>query len=1176
MRRLLASLVALSVLLNFSSLTCGALTTEIVTGDTPTEESGGTATDSEGDGTSADSSEDVLDLEQIIDSITGDYHANPAVTVLLPDLESTSIYLTEECLPDIATYISQEAGFAAVYDGYYKLSLNDYLHNVSNSSRAEIILGSDIYITEEQHKFPSTQYGDDGEYRVSHASSVTPMYAVMCIYKSLNKYIYDIAYQSYPSEVYTIDNTPLAQMITVPVEDIDTSAMVTRVYVSRSDGMDYWIKALDDGLAIEQFGSYGENPMTLGEFCHILNQAMYLYGEPVLTELEQNYLLEVYGRVLPYSLPEVQLSAVKNLMAKGIVLPEYDYTAEMSVELMLEILMRVRDVGSRQTFKNIQITYDPDLLSDGYYPTEATAIDTGIYIQEYNIDYSTATHYDYFVAVIDGKTQFRTETGEVSMQEVYVAQDGSNPYGSKLWDSKYMGIETVNGVDYYHFKIPVDTKTVTDGEVVYDAQTSDGYVVINSMWGTDIPAYYRLKYGGGFYETPVDTSNASQKIYSLDRVKFDDSHEVEWVDSDRKLKGISTLTEDVELYDITNGTYEVTLCIPDNMLNYTTYTVNGNTYPVQELAESGQHVKKDGELYTFTGLTSLDAVKTNLHINSADAIAANQYSSVETYQIYGKLGEDMLVSADYLKAKGAIKGYDWITDTILLLYSNTINVYIDTARHFIISGTTVYKVPDSTHLVYESGENTFIDYRAALGWAVDFLMFTDEDGTVTVTNGIQSSNKHVSTKTVMSKLSESLGSISVYDNEYIMLTGSYPVASYFVFRDYTSSIATDTLYSLKIANPEYPVDDSEARSKFYLQLGVSLRDDRYDLVSSPLSRSEDDTGITGIYYQQSLGYYLEPEVVTDSDTEAFNSTAKDLIYANSKSSTYYIPLVKSRVGAIYDCNYNQVVDSTGAFADFGTPIDVTISDGSPSGVDSEELLDPSVNADVIPAVVGFNMFLLPEANAATDRVLTDRTTILYGTLKIFLTKADTGDAYKFISSASNKAFKITKIQEEDFTIIFRATNGIIVKYDTVDMSLSDESVLYPSDTNSSYAPTVAKGTFDWANFSLKEMLTNIDDGLTIAIIFILNLLPRFFMFVFMLLICLAVIHDVPVWKRFCTRVFDPYKLITVGRQTVDTIRVQHIVVASIIALAAFGLFQNGLILDIISWIVRAVTGILNR
>lgn len=145
--------------------------------------------------------------------------------------------------------------------------------------------------------------------------------------------------------------------------------------------------------------------------------------------------------------------------------------------------------------------------------------------------------------------------------------------------------------------------------------------------------------------------------------------------------------------------------------------------------------------------------------------------------------------------------------------------------------------------------------------------------------------------------------------------------------------------------------------------------------------------------------------------------------------------------------------------------------------------------------------------------------------------------------------------------------------------IGEESPLSDGDSGKRQPSTITgntPGVFDWLDFISQAKLEDADDILTILIIAVLTFLPRFFMFLFILLMVFALIADVKPWQAFCTNVWDPYKFLTAGRQNVHTIEVRRLFIWSLIALALFGLFQNGLILQILAWLGRAVTGILRR
>ena len=122
----------------------------------------------------------------------------------------------------------------------------------------------------------------------------------------------------------------------------------------------------------------------------------------------------------------------------------------------------------------------------------------------------------------------------------------------------------------------------------------------------------------------------------------------------------------------------------------------------------------------------------------------------------------------------------------------------------------------------------------------------------------------------------------------------------------------------------------------------------------------------------------------------------------------------------------------------------------------------------------------------------------------------------------------------------------------------------------------ALASFDWEAFFKDLKLENLDGWISVAIIAVLSILPRIFMFMCMMLMILALLADTKPWVKFCDSIFDPYKFLTAGRQTVHTIRLRTLFTYSFVALCLYGTFQNGLILEVIAWIARSVTGILVR
>ena len=1069
-------------------------------------------------------------------------------------------------LPELDEYVSKEGKFGTVYGGYWDLDYQSPF-NANGSNRVYETLGYDIILSGESYSFS----GDTGTYNPIVATSVTEDYAMMCIYKALNKMQYDYTYKSYPNPDLTLETSPLSHIITIPVSSLDASEGLTKVFVSRTNSDQYWKQAKKDRLVLSDGDRY--EPLTVAEFCLLVKQAMYNFGEPVLIEEEENYLLEVYGKTLPHSVSAVELEAIKYLLARGIIDTNYSFQNQISVEAMLDILMKVADVDSRATFKNLTLTYDKTLLSKGYYPTDVYATEAGISEVGSAFNYETATHFDYFVKRVEGKTVFldANRPGEEA-QIIYVSSKPDDVSETPLEGSTYLGLE--NG--YYHFRVPA---------YVADTSLSGGYITINSSNPYDKPENYMLEAGGGWYQCSEDN-------YRFKREAFTTWEDSSYVDIDRKLSAQKALKTDVKLFDITKGSYEVVLRIPDTMKNKIKYDgkpfadcltagtiklLTATTSTVVKLTAEDKATIVGTSLYLFSGLKTADELKDKLVIESA---INEKGAKVDVYQAYGRAGKDLLVNVDYLKAMGLISGYDWVTADIILLYSSYQNTYIDTAANRIVNGTTVTDVSSNTPLVTKVKEQLFVDYRAVLGWSVNYLQFKDEDGNITVSTN-KTSSKYAHTY-ALDPFGSALEYVSTQDGK-ISLESSYPLNSYFVYRCRDTAKETgDWIFSFKLKTPQVNIDDSAARSIFTTKLALEPPEEWLVYYSTLYASATSTQNPKGITYTAN-GYVFEPTNKTNFSQYAYYGTGK------TPTGQQLIPLyTDDKKLRVYDFNLNlycpgsaitygklpayfcrPLETDTNAYWDCGTAKKLSPDSAHPEWTSVSD--SNKIKAELIPAPVGVTVYLLDMDD--TEVPSTGSTSRLYyGTMPGTLTKVNGRN----ILTSTNPSISYTADElGANFMTLFRRENSRVMCYAGEEFqaaAITEEE----EEDKISVKLEEALAAFDWENFTFKTFIESFDDMLTIAVLFVLNILPRFFMFLFMILLTLSCIAKVKVWQKFCTTVFDPYKLITAGRQTVNTINIQRMFVVSILALAGFGLFQNGMILDLIAWIARAITGILTR
>ena len=109
---------------------------------------------------------------------------------------------------------------------------------------------------------------------------------------------------------------------------------------------------------------------------------------------------------------------------------------------------------------------------------------------------------------------------------------------------------------------------------------------------------------------------------------------------------------------------------------------------------------------------------------------------------------------------------------------------------------------------------------------------------------------------------------------------------------------------------------------------------------------------------------------------------------------------------------------------------------------------------------------------------------------------------------------------------------------------------------------------DWGAYKFGRLVENLDSWSSIALIFILNVLPRVAMILFFVLMLLSLIKDVRPWRMFCQNVFDIYSFLTFGRQNVDTIDMKRVFIVSLICFSLFLMIMDGLAFEVIIWFCR--------
>lgn len=209
-----------------------------------------------------------------------------------------------------------------------------------------------------------------------------------------------------------------------------------------------------------------------------------------------------------------------------------------------------------------------------------------------------------------------------------------------------------------------------------------------------------------------------------------------------------------------------------------------------------------------------------------------------------------------------------------------------------------------------------------------------------------------------------------------------------------------------------------------------------------------------------------------------------------------------------------------------------------------------------------------------------------GNIKYVLTKSysdydDDGN----LKQAGNKVYAyLPNRREMKFLVpnnlghlIAISTGKIMTSRSAVSYTLTDQRQHLVDDTTRGSLEDLSQPTgVDWGEFTFERLIHNIDNGFSIILIIVLNVIPRIAMFVFIILIGLSTITTIKPWRKFCTNVFDPYKLITFGHSDVATINTKLLMISSIVGLAVFALFMDGTLIHVLTWIVQFFSGFIAR
>lgn len=270
----------------------------------------------------------------------------------------------------------------------------------------------------------------------------------------------------------------------------------------------YWRKAINDG-----FVSYAlrDEPISAEDFYMLAKRMMVAYGEPEMSPDEMHTLLQIYGSYYPVQLGRTVADSWEYLKCRGILTDENtpeSFTSNMTRDQLLDICMRIKDVDSRITYKNMNLVIDVgEILRDkDYFPVYdfelKTEEDDEFAFISTTIEYTSYDYYTYMFPV-----ERAVNLGYSGCGLVYNKPEKSDE--NLIEGALYEGKKHIEGYDYYIIDVPKDYT----GEIYLGFNNYDDPDSVNGTVDfIEVPNYCL---GGGIYTAYEITEQGENSIATL-------------------------------------------------------------------------------------------------------------------------------------------------------------------------------------------------------------------------------------------------------------------------------------------------------------------------------------------------------------------------------------------------------------------------------------------------------------------------------------------------------------------------------------------------------------------------------------------------------------------------------------------------------------------------------------
>lgn len=447
----------------------------------------------------------------------------------------------------------------------------------------------------------------------------------------------------------------------------------------------------------------------------------------------------------------------------------------------------------------------------------------------------------------------------------------------------------------------------------------------------------------------------------------------------------------------------------------------------------------------------------------------------------------------------------------------------------------------------------------------------------------------------------------------LSLLSSYPLASYLMVAGPTDAVTretTDYLFTwhIKGTNSETAsVDDSAARAKFADLIGseVPAASDTYYMSCLALSREahwnpwstthpvyrHTSQNVSSFTYARRIvnnkrtgtllvdfgwiytpPHYNDPiDAIKQWDSLTYHSDFTD----EQREATLGLPIFSGRTTNAednkqhyFDASVNHCIDETGALLDGGIlPGYFAGTDHGLTSLQSDyQLSKPDANDTtpisdykVVPAPAGLFAAFTAGVKGELSETVGGSSAVYWGTSRLSGYNKDT----QTIRIGSKGEISLSPNSRVIRT--FSGTLGTTIwTIDAGAMTISSLGLYDVADVEAKILDLMP--TVDLEQYKFSRLIQSLDSWSTVLLIFILNILPRVCVLLFFILLLLSLIPKTPTWRLFCARCVDPYRVLTLGHQSIDTVNTKKLIIMSSIGIVAFSIIMDGAGISVLLWV----------